>query len=244
MTGGTGLWMVTPAWQRAELSAVCLEQHRRVIDELASRGLEAHCVVVADDENLDTARALGFDTVERDNDWLGRKFNDGQEWAGRHGAEWIVPLGSDSFVMAEYFLGPLPAPGSGLTSRMYAPVEPGRLAELDVAFHGAGAGPHVFHRADMEAAGFRPAPDEISRNTDHNTILGVQAAIGRPLSWSFRDLHPLQYAGFRHPPFITRYDRLVQRWGRAERRDPWERLAEVYDADLVARARALMEALP
>ena len=53
------LYFITPAFRRYELTAVCLEQHQRVIDELAKSGIEAHQVVVADDENLDIARSRG-----------------------------------------------------------------------------------------------------------------------------------------------------------------------------------------
>jgi hypothetical protein len=231
------VWFVTPAWGRFTLTAICLEQRRRVIDELAKVGLEARQVVVADDENLDIARGLGFDTVERDNEWLGRRFNDGQEYAGRHGAEWIVPIGSDSWIDPAY-LFPLPSIRQTRTSHMYAPVEPGRIAELRVGQ--VGAGPHMFHRSLMEPVRFRPAPDEINRNTDHNTVRGLR----RPPRWEWRDLHPYQYIGFRHPPFITQYDRLWTRWGVAERTDPWDQLAAHYPADLVDRARAVMGATP
>jgi len=229
------LWFVTPAWGRVDLTAICLEQRARVIADLATFGIEAHCVVVADDENLDVARGLGFATVEQNNEWLTRKFNDGQQYAGRQGAQWIVPIGSDSFIDPAYFV-PLPSPRRTRTSAMYAPVEPTRLAELKVGQ--VGAGPHMVHRRLMEPVRFRPAPDRSMRNTDHLMIRGLPR---RPL-WEWRDIHPLQYIGFRHPPFITHYDRLWQRWGVIERRDPWERLALVYPADLVAQARAVLEA--
>jgi hypothetical protein len=229
----TQLWFVTPAFQRYELSAVCFDQRVRVIEALAEQGVEAHCVVVADDENLDLARERGFAVVERDNEWLGRKFNDGQQYAGEHGAEWIVPIGSDSFIDPQYFV-PLPHRRVTRTSHEYAPVEPGRLAELHVGM--MGAGPHVFHRS-IFPAGFRAAPDKISRNTDSSTIKGLV----RPPVWEWRDLHPLQYIGFRHPPFITQYDRLWTRWGVREHTDPWARLAEHYPVDLVERARGILE---
>jgi hypothetical protein len=227
------VWFVTPAFGRFELTAICLEQRRQVIEALALSGVEAHQVVIADDENLDIARSLGFDVVEQSNEWLGRKFNDGQEYAGKHGAEWIVPIGSDSWVDPAYFL-PLPYPRLTRTSGMYAPVEPTRLAELKVGQ--VGAGPHMFHRSLMERVGFRPAPDEIMRNTDHLTIRGL----ARPPRWEWYDRHPLQYVGFRVPPFITHYASLWRRWGVVERTDPWVRLATVYPADLVERARVLM----
>lgn len=229
----TRLYFVTPAFQRFELTAICLEQRRLVIDELARHGVEARQVVIADDENLDIARSFGFETIERDNEWLGRRFNDGEEHAGKNGAEWIIPIGSDSWVDPAYFL-PLPSPRLTRTSRMYAPVRADRLATLRVGK--VGAGPHMFHRSLMVRSGFRPAPDQISRNTDQLTIKGLD----RPPRWEWRDRHPLQYVGFRVRPYITEYDRLVARWGVTEDHKPFDALRTRYPADLVDRVETLM----
>jgi len=226
------LWFVTPAWQRPELSAVCFEQRRRVMEHLASHGVEAHCVVVADDENLDSARALGFDTVEQNNEWLGRKFNDGIEYAGKHGAEWIVLIGSDDWIDPAYFL-PLPINGLARTSHFYAPVRSDRMATCHVGRQMAG--PRVFHRSHLAPSGFRPQAEQITRNTDHSTL----AAIG-PVNWDVRDMHPYQYVGFRAPPYVTSYDRLVDWWGTGEQMDPWPILGHHFDVDLIERAREIM----
>lgn len=231
----TSIWFVTPAYQRFDVVAICLEQRRRVIAALAGAEIEGRCVVVADDENLDIARGLGFDVVEQNNDWLGRRFNDGKEYAGRHGADWIVPIGSDDWI-DPFYLMPLPTVGRTRTSHYYAPVEPTRLAELWV--ESIGAGPRMYHRRLLEPVGFRPSADEINRNTDHNAWLGMPRV--PHLEW--RDLHPLQYVGFRAPPFVTQYARLWRRWGKVERDDPWEQLATRYDRDLVDPMRKLMTA--
>lgn len=233
----TSVWFITPAWLRYELTAVCLEQRQRVIAELAARGIEGRCVVVADDENLDTARALGFDTVERDNEWLGRRFNDGMQYAGRHGAEWIVPIGSDSWIDPAYFL-PLPLAGETRTSSAYCAVEPNRLAEVRVR-NGTGAGPYTFHRSLLEPSGFRPAQDQIKRHVDSSTVAGITASAG-PVAWRFRELHPFQYVGFRQPPLLTPYDKLWRRWGVQEHADPWGVLETIYPADLVGRVRSVL----
>src|SRR5688572_14835688 len=123
------LYFVTPAWQRYELSEVCFEQRRRVIADLLSQGIEARCVIVADDENLDIARSKGFDTVERDNSGLGRKVNDGYEYAASKGAEWMVFIGSDSWIDPA-FIAPLPddPPDLVRSSPAYCAVTPDRLA--------------------------------------------------------------------------------------------------------------------
>lgn len=231
------IYFVTPAWQRYDLSAICFEQRQRVIDFLGAAGVEARCVVIADDENLEQARAFGFDVVERDNTWLGRKFNDGIEYACHNGATWVVPIGSDSFIDPAYFL-PLPPDNPEIvrTSQLYAPVEKERVAITRVAHLTNPAGPHMFHRDLLKRADYRPMPDEISRNTDSNTIRSLA-----PFTFQYRDIHDLQYIGFRVPPFITHYDSLWKRWGVREHADPWIRLSQHYPNDLVERARKAME---
>jgi glycosyltransferase involved in cell wall biosynthesis len=234
----TSIWFVTPAWQREQLTAVCLEQRQRVIEQLASWDIEAHCVVIADDGNVDTARQFGFDVVEQDNTWLGRKFNDGIQYAVEQGATWVVPIGSDSWIDPWYFRH-LPPDDLAIvrTSQLYAPVEADRLAVLRVASPRNPAGPHVFHRDLLKRAGYRPMPDQISRNTDSNTVRALS-----PFRWQQQEVHSLQYIGFRAPPFITQYALLWQRWGVRELLDPWAQLARHYDSDLVARARQAMGA--
>lgn len=223
------LWFVTPAWRRFALSAACFAQRRAVMDELADHGIEAHCVVVADDENLELARAAGFDTVEQDNTWLGRRFNDGIEYACRQSADWIVPIGSDSWIEAAYFV-PLPRHGRARTSRMYSVVKPRRIAMLSVERNGAG--PYVIPAKALEPSGYRPAQDFIRKGVDGSTLKGLG-----PVRWEFRDLHPLQYIGFRGVPHLTDYDKLWYYWGQREESEPWALLAERYPADLVSQAR-------
>lgn len=230
------VWFVTPAWRRFPLSAVCFEQRRQVIAELAKHGIEAHCVVVADDRNLALAAAAGFETVRRDNRWLGRKFNDGIEYAGRNGAEWIVPIGSDSWIDPAYFL-PLPSASETRTSGAYCAVTRSRLGVLDVG--GNGAGPYMFHRSLLEPSGFRPAEDRRRRGIDGSTIRGILDR-GLDPHWTDYRVHPLQYIGFRGFPLLNSYERLMKRWGTVEHADPWEQLARHYPAELVTAARAAL----
>jgi hypothetical protein len=228
----TVLYFVTTAYLRYELTEVCLDQRRRVINQLARSGIEAHCVVIADDDNLDIARSFGFDTVERDNEWLGRRFNDGIEHAARQGADWIVPIGSDSWIDPWYFL-PLPDPSMTRTSAMYAAVDTDRMATLTVQGRN-GAGPYVIHR-DRLPASFRPAKDELKRYIDSSTIAGL-----RDVTWEWVNHHPLQYIGFRGEPHLTPYERLWKAWGNAEMKEPWRELSKFYPAELVSRARAAL----
>jgi hypothetical protein len=229
------IYFVTPAWRRFELTEVCLEQRRRVIDHLARHGVEARCVVIADDDNLDIARRLDFETVERDNRWLGRKFNDGIEFSYRQGAEWIVPIGSDSWVDPAYFL-PLPSPEVARTSGIYAVVTADHLLTMRIA--GKGAGPYMLHRS-LFSGSARPTDEQIRRGIDRSMI----RSIGE-VTWDHRDVHELQYVGFRARPQITAYWKLARVPGAMEEGDPWDRLMTVYPSDLVERAQPLVPPEP
>jgi hypothetical protein len=228
------IWFVTPAFRRYELSAVCFAQRRRVIDILAERGIAARCVVVADDENIDLALEQGFDVVEQDNEWLGRKFNDGIEYACRNGASRVVPIGSDSWIDPAYFL-PLPLRDVTRTSGLYCVVEADRMAEINVDDI-KGAGPYVLDRRPLSFSKFRPARDDIKRGVDRSTIKGIRMQ----LRWRRHDVHPFQYVGFRGIPHLTPYAGLVDKWGVREHSDPWSILARYYPLDLVERARSVM----
>jgi hypothetical protein len=79
-------------------------------------GIEATAVVIADAENLSALRPdmHGFGTVERDNRFLSRRFNDGIQLAtdrrfNRRPADYVVPCGSDDFVDWRLFLDLPPA---------------------------------------------------------------------------------------------------------------------------------------
>lgn len=154
------LFFVTPAFRRYELSAVCFDQRVDVIRTLAENGTAAQCVVVADDENIDLARERGFAVVERDNEWLGRRFNDGIEYACRNGASRVVPIGSDSWIDPAFFL-PMTSRERVMTGRNYFVVKADRAAEIYVSDK-KGVGPLVLPRHLLKPSNFRPAQDEIS----------------------------------------------------------------------------------
>lgn len=232
------LWFVTPAFRRFALAEVCFDQWKQVSAALAREGVELHVVVVADDDNLDIARAAGFETVERDNNWLGRRFNDGYEYAAAQGADWITAVGSDSWIDPAYFL-PLPDPDVTRRGNLLTVVTRTKLAELYV--NHIGVTPYLFHRSLLEPTGFRPAEDRIRRGCDTSTIVGIEYARQARIAWEERNLHQYQHISFRAYPHLTRYTRLWAAYGQRERNDPWSLLAEHYPADLVARARAALE---
>lgn len=242
------LWFVTPAWQRYELTAVCLEQRRRAIEELRAVGIDAYQVVIADDENLDIARSVGAAIIEcpnfaSDGDTiLGRRWNLGTEFAAREGAEWFVQIGSDSWIDPAFFVPLLDPDGPTLTSTTYAAVLPNRIACLSVSPKALehAAGPYVFHRSLLEASRFAPC-EERSLFTDTSTVAGIERSNGRRIEWQTRDVQRFQYVGFRMAPLMTTYKALKRRWLVRESLRPWELLRLFYPEDLVEQARLVMQ---
>src|SRR5262245_39573794 len=225
------IWFVTPAWRRYDLTRVVMEQRRHIVDELAATGVDVRQVVIADDDNLDIAAGFGFDTLRRPNYALGRRFNDGIQYAAQHGAEWIVPIGSDSFLDPAYLL-PLPEPGLVMrTSHLYAIAEPGRLGQCKVMTP-HGVGPYMIPRVALPST-LRPASDHRRKGVDGSTLRGL-----RRTHTDYVDRHPWQYVGFRSFPQMNDYDKLYRRIGVAQETDVAGRLAQFYPADLVDRALA------
>lgn len=227
------VWFVTPAWGRYGISELCFAQRRWAMNALAANGIAAECVVVADDENLDLARQYGFQTLERDNQWLGRRFNDGIAYAAKQGADWIVPIGSDSWIAPSY-IDPLPDPELTRTSAYYALLTYTKLAELQIP--GDGVGPYMIHKSRLPKSK-RPSLDGLASGVDNSTLAGL-----KNVKWEVRDQHPLQYVALRAPgqPQLHSYRTLYRRFGVKEIRNGWGLLASVYPADLLDRTKRLL----
>jgi hypothetical protein len=232
------LYFVTPAHLRFEMTALCLDQRLDVIRTIAGYGIEGRVVIVADDANVDIARERGVEVVEQTNEYLGRKWNDGIEYAYRQGADYVVPIGSDSWIDPWYFAHMPKRDDQVRTSGLYAAVTADRLGTININRGNMPAGPYVITRAVLQRSTRRPVREEENNYTDGSMIAGM----GK-FRWAPRDLHPLQYVGFRFPPYMTSYRALMNRWGTGEHDDPWGTLATKYPADLVDRARVLMTSL-
>lgn len=246
--------LVTPAFRRYAVTRLCLAQRAVLRDELAGRGHELLNVVVADDENLDTARGHGFATVEQDNTRIGRKFNDGMEYAAREGADFISVAGSDDWVHADLF-SQLPAdsmPEPDLSDGFFiwnpeAPqVTTGRsILLVDLASGRArhclargktGVIPWVFPRKALEPSGFRPVKDEAMRGLDGSMVAGLGV---RP-NWIFHDPHPFTRVDFKSAQNLNSYSLIAGAIGEGPEFSPWAGLREHYPARLVDQAEALM----
>lgn len=226
------VWFVTPAWQRYAVSEITFLQRRWMMERLAEQGIASECLVVADDYNLDIGRKYGFQTLERDNSALGKRFNDGIAHAADNGATWIVPIGSDSW-LAPAYIAPLPDPALTRTGTHYALVTRSRLAEMTVPE----VGPYMIHRDRLPKSG-RPAADELQTGVDGSTLAGL-----RDLRWELRDVHSLQYVALRPPnvPQLHSYRTLYRRYGIREHSGGLLKLQRLYPLDLVRHLRRIMD---
>lgn len=240
------LWFVVPAHGREELAAICLRQLRRTCDELSDAGLEATAVVIADDGNLRTARALGFGTIERDNRFLSRRFNDGIQLAcdpryNTRPANFVVPMGSDDWVDSRILLQ-LPERNRMVVGfkRMAFVREDGLELSRSFVDYDGGCGIRIYPRRLVQELGYRPADEDRSRGCDTSILVNVKRAV-RQLEIEHRDVHDLQIVDFKSPRDQLNGYADVRRWSRDRESDPWTELEDVYPHDAIAAMRAHYE---
>jgi hypothetical protein len=236
------IWFVIPAHGRLEKTAACLRQLKRTCETLKDDyGLTASAVVVADDENLDVARDLGFAALSRDNEPLGRKWNDGYQYACWNGeADYVVPLGSDDWI-DPVILTDLPGPGEIRCHRLSAIVrEDGeRISPLKIWYDG-GDGVRIFPRQVLERVKFRPAEDSRNRAIDTSIMHNLRR-------FNHGNLPPLRYFDASYWQIVdwkTPGDQLnayhaCYAYQCEPERDTWETLKDRYPADALDEMRSV-----
>jgi hypothetical protein len=175
-----------------------------VCNELAKQGIKADCVVVADDENLDIAKQYGFHTVERDNQFLGRRFNDGHEFAGKSGFDFSAPVGSDMFVDHKLFVG---LKDRFTITNYYAVV---RKDGKGMATLSADWGIlQIIPRRLMVPLEFRPCAESVEKGCDSHTRNRIKNHNGRILELFHKEVHPFECVSFQSKQQITSFQGLV-----------------------------------
>lgn len=237
------LWFCTPAYGRVELARICLRQLRLTCDALRDNGIEASAVVVADDENLTTARALGFATVHRDNSFVSKKFNDAIQFAldpkhNPHPADYIVPCGSDDWVDHRLFHD-LPASNTvvGFQRMSFVREDGAEIMTSDLRYTG-GSGIRIYPRQVMEPLGFRPADEDRLRACDTSILTNLQMFHGDRLRVEHRHLHDRQIVDWKTlGAQLNSYDQVARRHRQDRHADPFVELAGLYpDESLEAMA--------
>lgn len=233
-----GVWIVIPAHGRPAISAVAFAGIAWALGELD----DAEALVVADDENLDIARACGLRTLERRNDSLGRKWNDAIEHACSLGATQVITCGSDDWVHPDLIHQHLDQADEQnvMCSRQSAVIAPdGREAVTITVRYAGGDGVRMIPRELLERLGFRPYLDNRSRALDG----GMFDRLTRSrvaFEWAYNDLHPWQIVDFKSGENITDYDKFPSCEHAPQLvSNPFAALAEHYPAALVEQARSL-----
>lgn len=233
---------VVPAHGRYDIARACLRQLARTCENLASSSIDATAVVVADDDNFDTARELGFGTVRRENEPLGRKWNDGFELAAKAGADYVVPFGSDDWIDPALIAARLEAGGDVQCSRRSAVVDEDgkRLARLTINYGPGldfGDGVRTIRTSLLRGCNYRPAQEDARRAIDTSVWLEIRQANPRV---TFTELHPLQIVDFKsrgeqlNPYDGFQHDRRIQI---EESHTPWEELATIYPEEAIREMR-------
>lgn len=230
---------VVPAHGRLQLTRICLT---RLADVCAD--LDAAAVVVACDENLNTAREHGFHTIVRDNRLLGCRFNDGFTFASIQ-ADYVMPLGSDDLITANLvrrMIAAHQAVGApeemlACTKMMSAVAPTGReIATLRVPYEG-GAGPRLFPSALLSRVGGRPVEETRTRGIDTSALRRLKA-IAR-IRFIEVDSDPLELVDVKTEGANLNTFEMLLPYAIARHTNPWELLATVHPASTVDAVRRL-----
>lgn len=185
---------VVPVHQRHTLATICLRQLRRVCKEIG----DATAVVVGDDRRfMALTQELGFHWCNSRNEPLGRKWNDGYQYAGlRLNADYLVPLGSDDIVHPSLF-DDLPKGDTIACTRHSAIVSPDgcRIAILRIPYPG-GDGVRIFPRRVLERMMFRPCLEDKPRAIDGSITTNLTIN-GAPPRFEYRNTNPLAIIDFK-----------------------------------------------
>jgi hypothetical protein len=209
------LIFITPVWQRYELTEICLISRRQLCDALEDHGIYATSVIIGDDDNLDIARALGFEVVERDNEFLSRKFNDGYETAFNHGFDYCYPVGSDSILTVDQFINTV-GEDLPIASHYYSMIHVSGKERIDVKIEvPGGIGPLIIPVSMLQRCGSRPIQTDLRRGCDN---AARQTILTQGIEILTREEHQWEHVAFQSGVTqITDY----------------ERIRRVYDAEVV-----------
>lgn len=236
------LWLVIPAFRRYDVTAIAFPQLAWTLNLLThGYDIEAHAVVIADDENADIARQWGFDVLDRPNQPLGRKWNDGYEYACTIGeADYVVPCGTDDWIDPDY-LAMLPEPGQVRCPRRSTTVrEDGQqLAHITVGYEG-GDGIRILPASLLESSRYRPADDDRDRAID-TSVWRTLKAHHRGVEFVYSDdpLHVVQFQS--HSPQLNTYRALTSGFAHTVSDDPWGVLRSRFPGVFVDAAEAMYE---
>jgi hypothetical protein len=235
------LTFVVPVHGRLQLAKICLRQLRRTCDALEPEGVHATAIVVSDPETLAELEldGLGFGFVERDNDYLGRRFNDGIQLAADPSynpepADFVVPFGSDDWADHRLFREPLPAANEifGFRRMSFVNETATKIAATLLNYEG-GAGIRIIPRELVAGLGYRPADEDRERGCDTSILVNLRRHHGDRLK--VRDgwhLHDRQIVDWKSKDQqLNTFNTVAQLHQSKAQADPFGALVEYYPAE-------------
>lgn len=239
------LWFCVPVYGRLPLARVCLRQLRRTCDSLTENGVEATAVLIGDRDDLEAHSEFGFATVERDNQFVSRKFNDGIQLAcdpafNPRPADYVVPCGSDDWVDWRLFLNLPPADTVLGFQRMSFVREDGREMQSRFLNYPGGCGIRVYPRQIVAELGYRPADEDRTRGCDTSILTNLTMHLGDALRIVHADVDPRQLVDWKtDDEQLNPYETLNRHRRHGGPADPFVELADLYPAEALDEMAAL-----
>jgi hypothetical protein len=228
--------LVVPCHRRYELTEVCLEQKVWLRREAAAFGVALEVIVVTEDEeHARMAEALELFVVYSDNSSLGKRWNDGYQFAARI-ADVAMPCGSDSWLHPDLMRWLPWRREVVVVTELYSVVAADGRHRVDLDLHRYLYGVGFMFRPELvDPLGHRPCDDRLARGCDRSTLNSLQS-VGAELHRVRH--HRLEYVAFQsgHTQ-ITNLANLSGRFAGELDRDPFGPLAGAYPEDLVERVR-------
>lgn len=233
------IWFIVPVHGRLQLAQICLRQLRHTCNTLTEAGIAASAVVISDSSTLSQLepQTLGFATVERDNQFLGRKFNDGIQLAtdpkyNPHPADYVVPCGSDDWVDYRLFLEPLPDDRTiqGFQWMSFVNETGSEIRTVNLGYEG-GSGIRIIPRALLEPQriSYRPAEEDQTRGCDTSILVGLKQEWGPELKVKHFHLHERQIVDWKTDgEQLNSYQTITVRHPTGEPADPFRVLDGFY----------------
>ncbi len=232
------LMFVVPVHGRLGLARICLRQLRRTCDALYENGVEASAVVISDADalrDLDVI-GLGFATIIRDNQFLGRKFNDGIQLAtdpqrNPQPFDYVVPCGSDDWVDYRLFKEPLPAKDTiQCFQRVCFVNESGTEICPTLLRWSGGAGIRIIPRELVAPLGYRPCDEDRPRGCDMSMLVNMRRHHGDRLKVKYMDAPAHYIVDWKTPGAQLNHYRSVTYLHQSQG-DPFTVLADHYPAE-------------
>lgn len=245
------LWFVVPVHGRLPLARICLRQLRRTCDALIDHGVAATAVIVSDQDTLNTVdpQTLRFGWVRRDNQFLGRRFNDGIQLAtdpkyNTDPADFVVPCGSDDWVDHRLFLEPLPDADTiqGFQQMSFVREDGREICSAFLDYEG-GAGVRIIPRELVTPLGYRPADEDRPRGCDTSILRNLRHYHGDSMKVKHWHLNDRQIVDWKTAgEQLNGYQAVTSMRQLATHPDPFQELSAYYPVEALEEMDAYYQA--